>query len=373
MINFKKFLLHNRKNIAKIIDFENLKVVLDHSLGGGAEFYFLNEIKNKNENILRIQPFSSFFILSLYTKNKMFQEIVTYKKLQNLLINLENSTIFINHLANYKNIPQVLNFVETLKSNNNEIIMFGHDYFSICPGFNLLDKNRDFCQIPDKKECQICFPKNSLINKKYGKNLSDWRKIWGDFFEKTLDELFVLSESSKSIFLKAYPILENKITVKAPSTSSFETPLSENRKTGYPETINIGIIGTITFIKGREIVSQMAELIKNEPYKNVKLTVIGEYQGKGKIQSTGKYKREDLPKLIEANKIDIIFIPSICPETYSYTTSEAISLNLPVACFNIGAPLERVSKYEKGLVITEISAQKALNEIVGFLKKLHRT
>ncbi|HNW25912.1 MAG TPA: glycosyltransferase [Candidatus Gastranaerophilaceae bacterium] len=62
-------------------------------------------------------------------------------------------------------------------------------------------------------------------------------------------------------------------------------------------------------------------------------------------------------------------IPSIWPETFSYTTAEAMMLKYPVACFDIGAPAQRVKNYDKGVVISKIDAQTALDEIVNFLRK----
>ena len=45
--------------------------------------------------------------------------------------------------------------------------------------------------------------------------------------------------------------------------------------------------------------------------------------------------------------IDLFFIPSIWPETFSYTTSEIMSMHMPVAVFPIGAPVERVKFTKK--------------------------
>jgi hypothetical protein len=38
-------------------------------------------------------------------------------------------------------------------------------------------------------------------------------------------------------------------------------------------------------------------------------------------------------------------------------------MELPLMVFNLGAPAERVSKYEKGYVIDEISAQSVLDSV----------
>lgn len=200
-------------------------------------------------------------------------------------------------------------------------------------------------------------------------NIKSWRDTWGDFYHDTVDELIVFSESSKTIFTKAYPFLHNKITITPHEIVPFKHKLSAARKTEMPEFVNIAMLGNLIYIKGEQIITEMAELTKYEPYKNIKLTVIGDYNIENNITVTGQYNREDLPALIEKHNIDIIFISSICPETYSYTTTEAMTLELPVACFNIGAPAERIANYNKGLIISDICPKKALEEITEFVKK----
>ncbi|WP_330582768.1 glycosyltransferase [Suipraeoptans intestinalis] len=63
------------------------------------------------------------------------------------------------------------------------------------------------------------------------------------------------------------------------------------------------------------------------------------------------------------NDIDIFLIPSIWPETFSYTTEEIMQMGMPVMSFDIGAPAERIKKYEKGLIIPEISPQAVLKSV----------
>ena len=64
--------------------------------------------------------------------------------------------------------------------------------------------------------------------------------------------------------------------------------------------------------------------------------------------------------------MSIVLIPSICFETYSYTTSEAIYSGYPVISFNIGAPAERIKRYGCGWVINEMSS----SAILSLLEKL---
>ena len=77
-----------------------------------------------------------------------------------------------------------------------------------------------------------------------------------------------------------------------------------------------------------------------------------------------------MPDIIEAEKIDLIFIPSVWPETFSYTAQEAIEMGMPVAVFDLWAPAERVKKYSKGLIIEKIDAEYALRKILGFTSEM---
>lgn len=102
---------------------------------------------------------------------------------------------------------------------------------------------------------------------------------------------------------------------------------------------------------------------------NIKIIIIGTINKKIKsknIHITGRYNSNQLVELVEKNMIDVLFIPSVCPETFSYTTEESINMGLPVAVFNIGAPAERVKRYNKGIVIKKIEPEFALKELLEY-------
>lgn len=92
---------------------------------------------------------------------------------------------------------------------------------------------------------------------------------------------------------------------------------------------------------------------------DMNVVVIGEMSEHLKSEHfhlTGRYVREELPNIIKNEKIDIFIIPSIVPETFSYTTQEIMMMEMPLMVFNLGAPAERVKNYSKGYVINDISA-----------------
>jgi glycosyltransferase involved in cell wall biosynthesis len=143
-------------------------------------------------------------------------------------------------------------------------------------------------------------------------------------------------------------------------------------KPNKSDSLHIGVLGAIGIHKGFNIIKEMLGLIAKE-HLQVKILVIGhlcEMLDSENLLITGEYRREDLPALVEQHQIDIFFQPSICPETFSFTTAEVMMMELPLAVFNLGAPAERVRNYEKGLVIEKMEARYALEELLKFGENL---
>ena len=65
----------------------------------------------------------------------------------------------------------------------------------------------------------------------------------------------------------------------------------------------------------------------------------------------------------------MFLIPSVWPETFSYTTSEIISMGFPVAVLPVGAPVERVKRYGKGLVLKNEQPENIVEEMISLWKK----
>jgi glycosyltransferase involved in cell wall biosynthesis len=145
---------------------------------------------------------------------------------------------------------------------------------------------------------------------------------------------------------------------------NYLTALEKKRKT--TSSMNICSLGGISFHKGRDIVIEMLEIIKRQNL-NINIVNIGTIAAEIRnthFKCSGQYIPSELPKLMRQYDIDVVFISSIWPETFCYTCEEAMMMDMPVACFNLGAPPERVASYHKGAVIKEISPQCALDTLV---------
>jgi polysaccharide pyruvyl transferase WcaK-like protein len=198
--------------------------------------------------------------------------------------------------------------------------------------------------------------------------------MWG-LFLSSLDQIYVYSDFTRRMVLKVFgdAIEPDKLEIgKIPI--DYIRPVEVSRKR-LDAPIHIGIIGNIGVHKGLKILNQMADIICSAGKDSqIKLYIIGKidlrYDHPHFIH-VGTYERDRLPEIIEKHQIDIVFIPSIWGETFCRTVQEGILMGLPTACYNLGAPADRIRDYEKGLIIDRIDAQQSLDKILEFVK-VHR-
>ena len=116
----------------------------------------------------------------------------------------------------------------------------------------------------------------------------------------------------------------------------------------------------------------MLALIKQNQLA-VSIVVIGtleRYSASPALIVTGPFDNSMLPKLLQQHGVGICWLPSICPETFSYVTEEVITMEMPMVCFDLGAPAERVKRYRWGEVARETSARGALDAILSLAKRV---
>lgn len=347
----------------------------DHILGGGTEVYSKRQFKilNKQYNVLRIQyvPAKKTYHLT-HTKNRHWVfKTDNLDTLFEICSSMKVQKIVINNLVGYKNIKDVFNFTLGLKTKitpTPHVSMHGHDFHCICPSFNLINSDGVYCNMKYCDGCEKCWSRKQLAPNRETHNalksgattILDWRQTWEKFLITTVDSVVVFSEKIAEIFTSAYPGIKKKITVIPHSVRKYKNVTIKPH-----DEINIAVLGTISQHKGADVIRKMAQHMPND----INIKIIGTMKDAPEnIFVYGKYNPRKLPRIMKKHKIDLVFIPSIWPETFSYTTSEAISMGLPVACFNMGAPAERVSKYSCGLILNEISPQKNLAQIIDFIK-----
>ncbi|MEM6375903.1 MAG: glycosyltransferase, partial [Pseudomonadota bacterium] len=110
-------------------------------------------------------------------------------------------------------------------------------------------------------------------------------------------------------------------------------------------------LGNIGEQKGVALIAAMSRLFKRDQ-RDMRLVVLGTIDPRFTIAKPslvhGAYRIEDLPELIERFGISKWLIPSIWPETFSYTTHECLATGLPTFVFDLGAQAEAARQAPNG-------------------------
>ncbi|EET60654.1 glycosyltransferase, group 2 family protein [Marvinbryantia formatexigens DSM 14469] len=344
-------------------------VAFDHNLGGGATAY----LDTKRREALRV---GCRFIVVRFTGMYLVEYSYRQYRIQVVSENLEDvwavtgrvDEIWINELVTVPKLYDVMDaLVRAKEQNGARMLMLFHDYYAICPAINLVDDRGCYCGAAAPERCNACLAKHEQNAYLAYESAEKWRESWERFLA-ACGEVRVFSDASRKLLEKVYPALDNiRLVPHKPHTM---LPLHKTGKTG--KTLNIGFVGALDYKKGLQVVQQLAAEIKKQKC-DIRLCLLGYTgdEGKNKIfKETGKYRREELPRLVLENDIDLFFIPAVWPETFSYTTAEIMAMNMPLAVFDIGAPAERVKDYARGAVLPlEASPAEILEQLQAFAER----
>jgi GT2 family glycosyltransferase len=361
---------------------KEILVFFDHDLGGGTNLYSKNYQQKHSDKV---------FIYGQYinpnaNEDKKIAFSINYKS--NLLkfgvndidilfsfldyYGLLPGEIIINNIVSYNKPLTFINKVVAYKQAKNiKLSVFCHDYYYLCPNFLLFTENNQFCRLPsDQKVCASCLENLNkiidpqLITEEFT-TLLEWRATWGKVLSQNTDQIVAFSDTTKSLLIKQWPQLQLKIEVIPHELVGFKK---------FDEKVyNIAILGNIHSIaKGAQFVRDLANHIDKNKLKNFTLINFGginPHYDHHVIIKKGPYQLQNLHYALVTAKIDVILIPSVCAETFSFTTREAIESGIPTACFNFGGQYDQVKKYSKGIVVDKIDPAALLEQIELYFKK----
>jgi Predicted glycosyltransferases len=337
---------------------------ISNSLGGGTKLYQdkLIEVNKtvKRVYILELQPNRHFVKLSDLQVGRENDYLIRLAELSPqlfrvLLEMLRVDLIYINQLVGYP----VDQMFDLISGSGIRYLYFIHDYFAVCPSFNLINCCGNYCHAEtDSARCQKCLDTHLYSEPWIGMsareiNIADWR---GGFARVLAGAHRVIapSRSAKDIVSAYYPRINIEVREHALAFDAKNTFESERLADSQ---LNLAFIGAIGVHKGLKTVYELRERIKEEKLP-IKITVIGTtnlhfdpYTSEdGLFTVTGPYHNDELPVLLAKHRVSLVGMPCIWPETYSYTTSEAIYSGYPVITFDFGAPAERVKRYDCGWI-----------------------
>jgi hypothetical protein len=338
-------------------------IYLAHRLGGGAEMW-LKEIisgrltSKKSTIIIRDGDYKNTVLVELHTVIGVTAGNIFVDEISEYLEVIKSKNIIYSCLVGSVD-PLVImdSVVSSLKDQDGFKILF-HDFFPICPSYTLIGFNDKYCKLPEASKCESCY--KGIIEKtgNISKSIAEWRKKW-DLYLTRANEVEVFSESSKEIVEKIWPTLINKIKIKPHKMVCLPKKINNNKS----ERLKIGVLGVIGYQKGAKILYDISE----ESNSLFDIVIIGEIDQKylhKNMRVHGKYAPSEISFLAEKYKINCWFIPSIWPETFSFTTRECLATGLPTYTFDLGAQSEAVNNHICGRVLSsEFDIKEIIREL----------
>ncbi len=352
--------LHDRKNILMIIhdfDIEHLggttMHVIDiiksnrdkynfHVLAPSGGIYKVFSFFKDSEKVLKLGAINNSGIISYYNAD--------YRRmLEKVIVGFRINTIHVHHMINH-----YFDIIDVAKKYKVKSIITLHDLYAICPTINMLYKMETYCMNLKEKNCSECiFMKTGLRNN----IIPSWQKEWNEYLNK-YDQVIVPSNNTKEIINSVYKDINIDVIPHGIDYEDNNYLSSIDNK----DVIDVAFVGVVSIHKGGNV---LKALIKNKNPK-IRYHLFGSSElpelnkNQSNFKNHGKYNRNDLPKLLKDNKINLICLLSIWPETYSYTLTESIASGIPVLAFDMGAIGDRIKENRYGWVIKNGSSPKEI-------------
>jgi len=375
-LSYRARLDHER--LLRLSSKKNL-VIVSHTRGGGTE----QHIQERTERY-RKEGWSVFRLYADPLNRKMARlshadalnmpnaeayditAPIAVNGLVKLLRELRIEAMEIHHLGDFwGNAP--LDFLEVAEAAGIPHDFVVHDYLSICPRINLVDETGMYCGEPDEQGCTTCLKR---FGSDYGQpQIDEWRHRYNTFLSKARKVIVPNGDVQRRLG-RYFPDLSIDVQ---PHDDVVQAPhVPRERKPG--EKLRIGTIGAISPIKGLHILRQCARYAACH-HLPVEFVVVGYTSNdlesaKWGLKVTGPYLNANVADEIAKAKLDAIFIPSTCPETYSFTLSNALTSGLPIICFNIGSLIDRTKNFRNVRCIPLNDAKnlkRILTAIINFV------
>ena len=276
--------------------------------------------------------------------------------LSSLLRSLRLEAIEIQHFLHLD-----ASVIDTVRALGIPYDIFVHDYSWICPRVTLIDGTGRYCGEPAVSVCRVCVKRN-------GSNLGE-------------------SISVPALRARSAQWLHGarRVTVPSPDTAArlrrhfgdlnvhvqphaahvVPTPLPPRD----PRTpvIRVALIGAIGDHKGYKVLLDCARDARARRLR-LEFVIIGYSKddgpllATGKVFVTGRYSEAEAGHLLRRERPDIVWLPSVWPETWCYTLDYALGTGLPVVAFDLGAIAERLHASASGVLLPLGLAPRRIND-----------
>lgn len=335
------------------MDPDPLHVYLGHSLGGGAEHWLAARIAERAREgrptvVLRVGGERRFGI-ELHAEGAVLSgETDEIGLVRQMILKMSRRRIVYSCGVGDERPWELARLLCDLSEDDGAALeILFHDYFPVSPSLNLLNANGSYTGVPPADSTD---PAHQISSADVHVPLRSWRERWGAAVARA-EQLTVFSNSSLEIVSAAWPEARGKIVCQPHQPLIDMPPVATGREEG-PGVI--GVLGAIGAVKGAQLVSDLAYHLERQP-DAPGLIVVGEFDHSfplpPSVKVTGRYDPTILPKMLSSYGVTAWLMPSIWPETFSFTTREMLATGLPVMAFDLGAQAEAVRAAANGHIV----------------------
>lgn len=340
-----------------------------HTWGGGAEAYMQRDMSRRTESgetvlVLRCERVTGVYTLEVVTRRIHLTTILEHPEAlcqphyHHLLALRE---VVVNHLAGWPMEPHhnVLRHIrQVARCHDARLRFLFHDYYSLCPKINLLTPEGQYCGCPrDTRHCATC-------ERAWGEHISAWRRQWQEFFDACHEVVF-FSDVSRRLCRSVLRI-PRRVERMKPHAPLWRYDVPWTPRSNISKTVVV--VGIMVQHKGGLVVQRVAALLRKRA-PHVHLVIVGQYFGApaSNIHVTGPYAGQRLPEILNHYNAAVALFPSIWPETYSFVVQELMHFGIPLVCFDLGAPAERVRAYSLGRLVPLNDVDALVDSLLEFV------
>ncbi|MDO9106911.1 MAG: glycosyltransferase [Methylovulum sp.] len=338
-------------------------LIVCHNRGGGSERRMqedIVELTGQGYGVFTLRPMSrkpSHAILG-HPSIKSFPNINPFALAEHSALKSELEALHITEVHTHSLVdfeaeaPDYLGAL--IKSLGAEWKIYLHDYKVICPRINLADENGLYCGEPVEAKCNQCLAERGSD---FGVlDIYQWRAIHQRALS-TANEVQVPDQDVADRLSRYFSGIHFAIS---PHELIDLKKIKFKRPALQPEDrMRIVVIGAIGKLKGFHVIISCAKQARQNNLP-IDFIIMGYSMNDKQMEEvgvyvTGKYQDHEALDKLAGLSPHIVWLPSLWPETYSYTFSLALKANLPIFAFDIGAIARRAKESEMSDLLMPLS------------------
>lgn len=348
-------------------------VYLAHSLGGGAENWLRARLSKDTSNgggavVIRVGGAEARWQLEVHSA----VGVVTgwsddFDTVLKFLLPLTHRNVIYSCGVGARD-PSTLpeHILRLLRSADDRLEVMFHDYLPLSPSFTLLDTAGRYHGPPSSNDSahRIRRPNGHWVD------LEEWQSVWGQMLARA-ELVKVFCPSGAALVKAVWPALSDRLDITPHRMLADIPPLPD--VSHQPPVL--AVLGNIAPHKGARLVQALAHLPTTK--RRFKLVLIGNIDPNFPLprgtNTHGDYNPEDIPRLCKHYGVTHWLIPSVWPETFSFTTREALATGYPVLAFDIGAQGDAVRKAANGIPMHYDPTADLVADIVATMHSQQRS